>query len=76
MILVDWLKFDEWVPEQYQKIRDLWAEAGIPYEWDRGIHPTESIAEGKRTPEGARIAHKQQLDLGWDVGGNVGIEEE
>jgi hypothetical protein len=59
------------VREQYNRIREIWRDAGIPYEWDKGIDPQVSIEKGKILPESAKKEHERQKELGWDVEGNI-----
>lgn len=65
--LADWLKWDDWVVEQRQKIKDLWAEAGRPYAVGHGVHWQTSVADGKIEPEARRKEHERQKAEGWNV---------
>jgi hypothetical protein len=69
--VADWLKLNEWVREQHQRIIDIWDTAGRPFEWDHGVDPLQSIAHGRITPPKAAEEHARQKELGWDVAGNV-----
>lgn len=70
-IPVDWLKWDEWVSEQQNRILEVWREAGRPYEAGHGVDLVTSVESGKRVPEGVIKEHERQKELGWDVAGNI-----
>jgi hypothetical protein len=69
----DWCKLDEWVREQHERILEIWSDADRPYSADSGVHPRDSIAKGRLTPEEAAKEHQRQKDMGWDVKGNVAL---
>ncbi|KAJ9127215.1 hypothetical protein QFC24_001453 [Naganishia onofrii] len=66
-----WLKWDEWVSEQQNRILEVWREAGRPYEAGHGVDLATSVESGKRVPEGVIKEHERQKELGWDVAGNI-----
>lgn len=67
----DWLKLDEWVGEQVERIHDIWKMAGRPYEANNGVARSISIASGKKQPPAAIAEKQRQKELGWDVKDNV-----
>jgi hypothetical protein len=70
-LTTDWLKWDDWVREQHQRLIDIWADADRPYTHEHGVAPRLSLEKGKLTPEEAAKEHQRQKDLGWDVKGNI-----
>jgi hypothetical protein len=67
----DWLKWDEWVIEQHERMLKVWREAGRPYEPGHGVPIETSVQKGKQLPEEARKEHERQKEMGWDVDGNI-----
>ncbi|WRT67640.1 uncharacterized protein IL334_004612 [Kwoniella shivajii] len=70
-VALHWLKLDEWVEQQHDRLLQIWSNASKPYDVDNGISPRLSIEKGKQTPERAQKEHQRQKELGWDVGGNL-----
>lgn len=67
----DWLKHDEWVLQQHQRILDAWAKEARPYDEHNGVSPAKSAMLGKIFPDQAKQEHERQKELGWDVAKNV-----
>jgi len=76
VLIVDWLKTDDWVRTQHARLLSIWEEADRPYTHEHGISPSLSIAKGKITPSEAEKEHQRQKDLGWDVHGNLDKDKE
>jgi len=76
VLIVDWLKMDDWVREQHARLLSIWEEADRPYSHEHGVSPSLSIAKGKMTPNEAEKEHQRQKDLGWDVHGNLDKDKE
>ncbi|WVQ65931.1 uncharacterized protein L199_004109 [Kwoniella botswanensis] len=70
-VALHWLKLDDWVKKQHQRLLDIWADDNRPYDIEHGVSPKVSMQKGKETPESAQKEHQRQKDLGWDVGGNL-----
>ncbi|WWC88817.1 uncharacterized protein L201_003730 [Kwoniella dendrophila CBS 6074] len=70
-VALHWLKLDEWVVEQHDRLHKIWSDANRPYDIENGVSPKLSIKKGKQTPEEAQKEHQRQKELGWDVGGNL-----
>lgn len=71
LTMSDWLKWDEWVGQQHDRLLSIWAAADRPYTAGHGVEPRLSIAKGKMTPQEAAKEHERQKELGWDVLGNL-----
>ncbi|GMK57377.1 hypothetical protein CspeluHIS016_0402110 [Cutaneotrichosporon spelunceum] len=70
-VALHWLKADEWVEEQVERIHNVWKLAGRPFEANNGVARHISIASGKRKPEAAAAEEQRQKEMGWDVKDNV-----
>ncbi|RXK41661.1 hypothetical protein M231_01161 [Tremella mesenterica] len=70
-VALHWCKLDDWVKEQHARLLKIWEDAGRPYTHENGIPPSQSMAKGRLTPEEAEKEHQRQMDLGWDVDGNI-----
>ena len=65
--LSDFLKWEPEYLDSVAAVKQVWADAGRPYEPASAVPWREIVESGRTKPDRAKVEKERQKALGWDV---------